>query len=179
MPVSLEDLSADERATFNLGKLVHTMLQDKELASSTKRLLKKKNPALTFPELDTEDAVAAVREETSKQVKDLEDLLKKREAVDALKNEEARITEAGLDPKAVREFMDKKGITDVEVVIELFESRQALAEPTVNGIEPFRYADASPEELKKMWADPVKWREEKSYEVLRELRGRKPIRQAG
>jgi hypothetical protein len=179
MPVSLEDMTPDERAQFNLGKLVGTMLKDPKMSPQQKRLLKMANPALSFPELEVEDAVAAVKADTSKQIQDLQDQLNVGKARIALEAEDNKISEAGLDPKQVREFMEKNGIVNVDVVIELFESRRTLAEPSSDTISPFRYKDASPEDLKKMWANPVKWREEKAYEVLAEIRGKKPIRQVG
>ena len=177
MPVSLEDMTPDERAQFNLGKLVGTMLKDPKLSPMQKRLLKQANPNLSFPELEVEDAVAAVRKETGERITAMQDEINIGKAKIALQAEDDKITEAGLDAKQVREFMEKNSIVNVDVVIELFESRRTLAEPSSDSIGPFRFKDASPEDLKKMWANPVKWREEKAYEVLGELRGRKPVRQ--
>lgn len=168
----LEELSTEERAKFNLGNLVSTMLSDPTLSKDTKRLLKKKNPDLNFPELDAEEAIRAAEERSASQVNELKDALRRREAQDALAAEEAKITAAGLDPKAVRKFMTDEGINNVDVVIELFESRQALAEPTTNELSPFRFEGVTQDDLKNIWKDPVKWREEKAYEVINELRGK-------
>lgn len=181
MPASLEDLPPEAQAQLNLGKLVHTMLKDPKLSTSTKRLLKQKNPDLVFPELEVEDAVAKVREETSEQLKTLQDALDKQNATKALEAEDAKITEAGLDPKVVREFMTKNGIVNVDVVIELFQSRDALAEPSTDSIGPFRFKDASPEDLAAMWKNPVAWREKKAYEILGEMRAkqRPQVRRVG
>lgn len=169
----LEELSADERAKFNLGNLVSTMLTDPKLAKQTKKLLKEKNPELHFPELEVEEAVAASEKKSQAQIDELTAALRNREARDALAAEEESITAAGLDPKVVREFMTKEGITNVAFVIELFEQRQALAEPTTSGVGPFRYEGVTQDDLKNMWKDPVKWREQKAYEVLNEVRGQR------
>lgn len=169
----LEDLSSDERAKFNLGALVATMLNDPALGKQTKRLLKTKNPDLSFPDLDAEDAVLASQKKTQEQMDELKTALRNREARDALKEEDAKITAVGLDPKVVRKFMTDEGINNVDIVIELFESRQALAEPSTSQVGPFRFEGVTQDDLKNMWKDPVKWREEKAYEVINELRGKK------
>lgn len=173
----LEDLSPDERAKFNLGNLVSTMLTDPKLAKQTKKLLKEKNPELHFPELEVEEAIAATEKKSQAQIDELTAALRKKEAKEALAAEEKLITDAGLDPKAVREFMTKEGITNVDFVIELFQSRDALAEPTTSSVGPFRWEGVSQDDLKNMWKDPVKWREEKAYEVINELRGKRGQRQ--
>jgi len=87
----------------------------------------------------------------------------------ALKEEDAKITAVGLDPKVVRKFMTDEGINNVDIVIELFESRQALAEPSTSQVGPFRLEGVTQDDLKSMWKDPVKWREEKAYEVINEV----------
>jgi hypothetical protein len=169
----LEELSLEERQKFNLGALVATMLSDPVLGKQTKRLLKTKSPDLSFPELDAEDAILKGQEKSQAQIDELKTLLRTREARDALASEDAKITAVGLDPKVVRKFMTDEGINNVDIVIELFESRQALAEPTTSSVGPFRFEGVTQDDLKNMWKDPVKWREEKAYEVINELRGKK------
>jgi hypothetical protein len=170
--MSLENLTETEKRTLNLGNLVAQMLSDPKLSKDTKRLLKAKNPELQFPELEQEEAIEKIRADAAADTQKLRDELARRDAVSALQAEETKITEAGLDPKAVREFMQKKGITDVDVVIELFESRAQLAEPSSDiAGQPWRSQDVTQDELKAMWADPVKWREEMGYKVQKELRG--------
>lgn len=175
--MSLEQLTETEKRQLNLGNLVAQMLNDPKLSKDTKKLLKTAKPELLFPELDQEELIEKVRLESKEQADRLQAELSRRDAIAALEKENRRIEEVGLDAKAVREFMEKKGITDVEVVIELFESRQRLAEPSsdISG-GPFRFKDVTQDELKAMWSNPQKWRDEKAYEVLKELRtGRRAV----
>jgi hypothetical protein len=172
--MGLEDLSAEDRARINLGKLVHEMMNDPNLAEQTKRLLKQKKPELNFPELDQAEALRKVQEESEKRVQALKDEIRTNQAKAALQAEESKIEEAGLEVKAVREFMEKRGITDIDVVIELFQSRAALAEPSTPQFQPLKVPN-----LKEMWENPVAWREKEGYAIQQELRGRKPIRQTG
>lgn len=173
--MSLEDLSPEDRARINLGKLVHEMMNDPALGEKTKRLLKQKKPDLHFPELEQAEALAKVKEEADAKLQAMRDEILKNRAKTALEAEDAKIQEAGLDVKAVREFMEKKGITDTDTVIELFQSRAALAEPSTPQFQPVKVPN-----LKEMWDNPVQWREKEGMAVLSELRGRKPnVRQAG
>lgn len=173
--MGLEDLSEEDKRRLNLAKLVEEMLVDPTLATQTKRLLKQKRPTLNFPELDQAEALAKVKEEADARVQAIRDEIRTNEAKKALQAESTKIEEAGLDVKAVREYMEKQGITNVDVVIELFQSRAALAEPSTPQFQPIKVPN-----LKEMWENPVAWREKEGMAVLSELRGRKPtIRQAG
>lgn len=173
--MSLENLTEREKQALNLGNLMATVLADPSLSRDAKRILKAKNPDLSFPELETEDAIGKVRKEANDRADLLQQELNRRDAIKALEAETSKIEAAGLDAKAVREFMEKKGITDVDVVIELFEQRAQLAEPTADstGNGPFRFADVTQEELKSMWSNPQKWREEKAHAVIGEMRGQR------
>ena len=175
MPVSLEDLDPQDRGALNLGRLVAQMLTDPQLGPQTKRLLKTKQPTLSFPELENEDQLKKVREDSEARVKKLEDEILKNRAIAALQAEDKKIEEAGLEPKAIRKFMDEQGITNVDVVIELFQSRQQLAEPSTPQFQPLEVPN-----IKEMWENPVQWREREAHKVLSEIRGTRPsIRQVG
>lgn len=169
----LEDLSSDERAKFNLGTLVAQLMSDPKTSIQTKKLLKQGRPELSFPELDAEEAANKVRTETQTQMDELKTALRNRDARDALAEEDKKILAVGLDPKVVRKFMTDEGINNVDIVIELFESRQALAEPSTSQVGPFRFEGVTQDDLKNMWKDPVAWREQKAYEVINELRSKK------
>src|SRR5579862_9653024 len=132
----LEDLSTEERAKFNLGTLVAQLMNDPKTSLQTKKLLKQGRPELVFPELDAEEAASRVEQKTQTQLEELKTALRNRDAREALKEEDAKITAVGLDPKVVRKFMTDEGINNVDIVIELFESRQALAEPSTSQVGP-------------------------------------------
>lgn len=174
--MSLENLNESEKRLLNLGQLVGSMLSDPKLAKDTKKLLRTKNPELQFPELDQEEAIEQIRQAAAADAQKLRDELARRDAVAALAAEEKKITDAGLDPKAVREFMTKNGITTVDVVIELFEARTQLAEPSADvGGGPFRPQGVTDDELKKMWANPQAYRQEVAQKMVNELRGKRRV----
>jgi hypothetical protein len=171
--MSLENLTETERRALNLGNLAAALLADPKTSKEAKRLLKAKNPELQFPELDTEDALEKVRQEGAEREASLRAELARRDAVQALREEEDRIREAGFDPKVIREFMTKEGITNLEHVLEFFSQKLQLAEPSADmaGVGPHRFQDVTQEDLKNMWSNPVAWREQRAGEVIKELRG--------
>ncbi len=56
------------------------------------------------------------------------------------------------------------------MAIEVLQSRAQLAEPSSADIKPFEMPN-----VKEMWDDPVKWREQEAAKVLKEIRGGKLI----
>lgn len=170
---SLEDLpESEKRKLLNLGNMVAGMINNPKLSKDTKKLLKAADPNLQFPELDTDERIEKIREEGKQTAEELRQQLAQRDAREALQAEETKITEAGLDPKAVRAYMSEKGILDVEVVIELFQARQQLAEPSADQLNgTARFSDVPEKELNAMWANPSAYRQQKAEEILRESRG--------
>jgi len=165
---SLENLSAEQRAELNIGRLTRQLLTDPDTREATAKLLQKKDSTLQFPDVAAKDEARKAEEKATARVADLEKKLLERDAREALSRQHRRIEEAGLDVKMVTELMEKHGIPPTEdgygIVIELVQGRQQLAEPTPEGFAPFKVPN-----LKEMWNDPVKWREAEGYKVLNEL----------
>lgn len=165
---SLENLSQEQRAELNIGRLTRQLLTDPDTREATAKLLQKKDSTLQFPDIAAKDEVRKEREKSQEQIEELRKRLLEREARDALAKHHARIKDAGLDVKMVEELMQKHGIPPTDdgygLIMELVQSRAQLAEPTTEQIQPFRIPD-----IKEMWSDPVKWRETEGYKVLNEL----------
>jgi len=167
-PNSLENLTPEQRAELNVGRLTKQLLTNPETREATARLLKKADSTLHFPDLEATDLARKSDEKSQERIAALEQRLLERDAKTALEKQHARIRDAGLDVKMVNELMEKHGIPPTEdgygLIIELVQQRQQLAEPTPETFAPYRIPD-----LKEMWADPVKWREEQGYKVLNEM----------
>ena len=168
MADSLENLTDAQRAELNIGRLTKQLLTDPATREEAARLLQKADKTLRFPDVDAKEEIRKVQEKSAEKIGELEQRLKERDAREALSKAHQRIRDAGLDVKAVTELMEKHGIPPTEdgygIVMELLQSRAQLAEPTTEGIQPFRIPD-----IQDMWKDPVKWREEQGHKVLNEL----------
>jgi hypothetical protein len=168
MADSLENLTAEQRAELNIGRLARKLLIDPESREATAKLLQKADPTLQFPDIAAKDEARKIKEEASEKVRELEKRLLERDAREALAKQHQRIRDAGLDVKMVNELMEKHGIPPTEdgygIVMELIQSRAQLAESTPEVIQPMVKPD-----IKEMWNDPVAWREKEGYKVLNEL----------
>jgi hypothetical protein len=165
---SLENLTSDQRAELNIGRLTRKLLTDPETREDTAKLLKKADSNLQFPDITAKEEARKALDKQREDIAELERKLLERDARDAISKQHQRIKDAGLDVKMVTELMEKHGIPPTEdgygIVMELVQSRQQLAEPTTEQLQPFRIPD-----VKEMWNDPVKWREEQGYKVLNEM----------
>lgn len=167
---SLEDLTPEQKQELNLGKLTKQLLQNPETAENAQRLLMKGDPKLRFPEVTLKDSLGKVREETAEEIKELRQKLAAQEAERKQEKLHAKVTAAGLELKPVVELMEKHGLASTEanydMAIEVLQTRAALAEPTSSGVTPMEMPN-----IKEMWSDPVKWREQEAAKVMKELRG--------
>jgi hypothetical protein len=171
---SLEELTPEQRQALNLGELAKKLVQTPETSAAMKRLLMKGDPKVRFPEIELEDKVGAVREETDGRIKELEQKLAKQEAERRLEKLHSKVHEAGLELKPVVELMEKHGLSPTDegydIAIEVLRSRAAtVSEPTAD-FTPFELPN-----IKEMWDDPVKWREKEGYKALKEFRGGKLV----
>jgi hypothetical protein len=168
MADSLEHLTPEQRQELNIGKLTRQLLTNPETREQAAKLLQKADTTLQFPDIAAKDEARKLKEEAQERIDALELRLKERDAREALSKQHQRVKDAGLDVKMVTELMEKHGIAPTEegydLVMELVQSRAQLAEPTTEQLQPFRIPD-----IKEMWNDPVKWREQEGYKVLNEL----------
>jgi len=167
---SLEDLTPEQKQALNLGTLTKQLLQNPETAEAAQRLLMKGDAKLRFPEVTLKDTLSKVREETAEETKALRAEVKRLEAERKLEKLHAKVADAGLELKPVVDLMEKHGLAPTDenytMAIEVLRNRAALAEPTPSDLKPLEAPN-----IKEMWADPVKWREQEAAKVIREMRG--------
>jgi hypothetical protein len=165
---SLENLTPEQRAELNLGKLARQLLTNPETREGAAKLLKKADANLHFPDIEAKDELRKVTEKADEKISALEQKLREHDAKAKLEKQHQKIRDAGLDVKAVVEVMEKIGIPSTEEgydhVISYIQAQAQIAEPTPETFQPYRIPD-----LKEMWNDPVKWREEQGYKVLNEM----------
>jgi len=167
---SLENLTVEQRQDLALARLTRQLLTNPETRGQVQRLLTKADEKLQFPELQIQDQIKKVEEETKEQLKVAQEETKRLRAEMKQKDLHAKITSAGLEVKPVLELMEKHGLppTDenYDMAIEVLSNRQQqLAEPSAD-FQPLE----SPE-TKDMWKDPEAWRAGQAEKILRELRG--------
>lgn len=170
--MSFDSLTVEERREVEQAKARAKLLEglvddtDREVSRTAKRLLKKKNPALHFADIEAEDAIAEATKQLREDNSKLQEELVRNRAQELLQKEDEKIRASELDPAAVRKFMQEQGTANLDLAIEVLQSRRALAEPTPSAFEPIQAPD-----IKEMWTDPSGWRQKEAYKVQAELRG--------
>lgn len=128
----IEDLSPQDRAALNAGKLL--LQSNPDIALRTKRLLKEAKPDLRFPELEIEDRAAAAVAATDKRVEKLEaDLINERVARRQTERN-AEITGKGFKVADIEKIIvDRK--CSYETALHIAELERTTAEPTAGEVQ--------------------------------------------
>lgn len=172
--MSLEGLTPEERKSLqeaqNAQKLLRTLLSssDEEVRRSAQRLVQKVDPSLRFPDLEAADAIAAAKQASAEETRKLREELAANKEAARRAEEDKRIRDAGYDPEKVRKLADEKGVADLDFMVQVLQSRDALSEPSHPSFQPLPEPD-----LKELWANPDKWRLDKIQEVHNEFHGRR------
>lgn len=165
---SLEDLNDDQKAA--LMRAGYQLLHNPDVSKDAKRLLKKANPKLVFPELDAEDRINAELKTRDEKIAELEKAQLERDMQARIEEKRRMCRERGLDPADVEALIVERGkagrMIDWESAAELMELQKQSAPATPAG-------DTSPAtpmmSEKDLWNDPAKWAREQSRAAIDEI----------
>lgn len=172
--MSLESLTPDEKKALQESQKAQQLLRallsdpDPEYRHAAQRLLKKKDPNLQFPELDQVDAVEAAKKVADEKVAAMRAEIAADKAANRRAEEDKKIRDAGYDPEKVRKIADERGVADLDLVVQMLQAKDALAEPSNPSFQPLPAPD-----LKELWANPDAWLHNKIEEVHREFGGKR------
>jgi hypothetical protein len=162
----LEDLSPEDKA--RAYSLFQFLRQNPDVDKQVRRAAKAKNPNLSAPDIELEDALAA-------QAKNFDDKLAadRKERLDAIQAERrkeahGRITAAGLKPEDVEKVMVDENIGNYDTAIRYLKAQQQLAPATPASVQPM-----SMPESKGLWADRNKFAKDTAFEAINELKARR------
>jgi hypothetical protein len=171
-PNSLETLTVEQRQDLALAKLTRQLLGNPETRGTVQRLLTKADANLKFPELDIQDRIDKVKEDTAKQVQEAQEEARRLRAEIKQRELHSKVTSAGLELEPVMKLMEKHGLAptdenyDLAIKVLSRDAEDSLAEST-----PSPFPSLNAPDLKEMAADPEKWRTNMAEQVLREVRG--------
>jgi len=151
--MSLEDLTADQllaraREMEPSHNLVQTLSKDPEARNIFQRYLKKKNPTLAIPEIDSEDRMMKVIEEERGARQKLEDRIREDEARRNVEEERRRVASkyklSEEDMKGVEKLMVKSDdnpapIPYYEAAARVFQASRTASVPTPAFLSPPTY----------------------------------------
>lgn len=163
--MSLEDLTPQQRANLRAGEL---LFSNPELAGHAKRLLKKADPKLQFPDVDLEDALEAERTARKKETDDLRNTIHENQIKETRRAKHAELKEQGYDPVAVEKIMTDNKIMDYAAACRYMDAVNTPAAPTPQSITPTSLPDT-----KELWTNPIKWGRNAAFDALTEIQGKR------
>jgi hypothetical protein len=147
MPNSLEDLSVDQllqvaQRGLNSEQMLNGLYNDPATREDLLRLMKKKNPGLTIPEIDAKDDVLGRVETSNKRVADLENKLAERDIRDRVTAEKTRVKNfyqlSDADMGEVEKLMidENEPIPSYAAAAKVFVASRTQAMPTSSSLSP-------------------------------------------
>jgi len=163
---SLEDLSPEQQD--QALKLFAFVKQNPEVEKQIRREAKKKNPNMSAPDIDLEDALAKQREEFQDKFDS-----ERKERLDMLQTERrkeahAKIRSAGLDPDEVEKAMIDESIGNYDTAIRYVSAQKRLAPATPESISPMTMPDN-----KDLWSNKEMFARKTAFDAINELKAKR------
>lgn len=161
--MSLENYTEEQRAT--LAKSMDALLRNPEVSKDAKKLLKKVDPKLSFPELELDERIEKATEQGNERIKKLEDELNVERRNREYRDQLQAVREKGFEPTEVEKIMTEHKIADYSTAMKFMEMERSLAPPTPESLTPF----TMPDETKDIMKNPKQWANRKGMEALNEI----------
>jgi len=147
--VSLEDLSAEQRAFLAAGEL---LLKNPEVAMEAKRLIKKVKPDVRFADLDTHEQIEASTKLLRAEQDKITEQINKANLERKFEEQRAKLRADGIDVEQLEAFMKENELYSYEKAAKIFAQIMKPATPTPSNL----MKDMSAPDAKEFWKDPVK-----------------------
>jgi hypothetical protein len=166
---SLEDL--DEK-TRNQLAFAQKILGDTKLSNKVRRMVREADPNFNAPDLDLEDKIKIEVEARDKKIEELRLQLETAQRNDNWKAEQQKMRDAGYEVQFIEDLMKKEQIASVDTAIAHANMQAQLAPSTPSNLAS-DVLPPSKDDMKKLWENPGKWREQVLRTAVGELRGSK------
>lgn len=131
-PDSLENTTEEQR--LSLARAMQTLLNNPEVSRDTKRLLKKVDPKLQFPDLEVDERIAKFEETQREREKEREEAERVRRANESYEQIRGKVTARGFKVEDVETVMKDKGIANYDTAMDFIEAQHRLAPPTPDSV---------------------------------------------
>ncbi len=163
--MSLENLTPDELAFLNIGKL---LIENPKTKREAQRLIKTARPETVIPEVEFEERLVAQESEFAKKQLALEERLNKEALERRIEKERETVREQGIDVAALEAFMKENELYSYPKAAKIFAQVNQPASPTPSSL----MADVKamkPDDAKALWANPTKWARDAAAQVHKEF----------
>jgi hypothetical protein len=168
---TFEQLTDEQRAA--LARAAHSLFHNPEVSKDAKRLLMKANPAVKFPEIETQDAVEKSLEKRDEKIAGLEQQIMQSEARQRLEERRAAARARGLDPEEVEKAMTERSIGTYETAMDFVEMTHRAAPATAASVDVGLSTQTPPNDDKEFWQDPAGVSRKRAHEAIDELSARR------
>jgi hypothetical protein len=166
--------SLEGQSLAHMARAFSDLATNPKTAPELKRLIKKLDPDLHIPELETEEKLSSIEKKFDEKLSKLEEQLQRKAAMDRWNEVRMAPVKAGLlkeeDIPALEERMKKDGFAANQYLqaAKHYDMERRLAEPTgSNGLAPKPMPE---EDLKALRADPKSWLRKQNETTPADLR---------
>lgn len=160
-PNSLENLTPDQRAKLSFAEL---LLKNPDVALEAKRLAKKVNPELRFPDVEQQEAIAKATQDIAKKQQEFEETLNKDRIERQQEAKRSELRQQGVDVAALEAFMKENEIYSYDKAQKIFAQVNKIAPPTPTNL----LNEAAKPDFNKWWKDPAKSAREEAEKFFEE-----------
>ena|SRR5437016_4696925 len=188
--MSLEDLTTDQllakaKEMESSHTLVQTLAKDPEARTLFQRFMKKKNPALAIPEIDSEDRMMKVIEEERTERKKLEDKIREDEVRRRVEHERAAVQSKyklndedmkGVEALMIKTDANPEPIPYYDAAARVFQASRTASVPTPSLLRPPTYSMPEKEVWSKGIGNPAQLNRiamEQAFQAFNDIKGGK------
>ena len=171
--MSLEDLSPDARD--ELAALARQLAENPATRKSFLRLTKIAKPDIPIPELEIEDSVGRVTQQSNARVEQLEAKIRQKEALEELERRRQALVKKGKvtdesEIEQVEKIMLERGITNHETAADYHRWMKESAAPTSMGYTRNVMDTTARNTLSSFWKNPQTAARDEASKAMMELR---------
>jgi len=161
---SLEGYTEAQRE--QLARTAHQLLSSPEVSRETKRLLKKIDPNLQFPDVDMDERFEAFKQEQANKEREREERERVSRSNAEWESACKRMESRGFKVDDVKKVMTDRGILNPDTAMDFMANEAKLAEPTPDSLS---YTLELPEHAKEIAKDPNNWAKREAHKVVSEI----------
>jgi hypothetical protein len=165
---SLEDLTMEQQE--QAARLFSFVKANPDIEKSIRREAKRKNPTMSAPDIELEDALARQREEFEARLKERDDQTVSARLVNQRAEAHAKIRDAGLSPEEVENTMVDESIGSYETAIKYVRAQKQLAPATPESISPHSLPDN-----KDLWSNKNAFAKRTAFDAINELKANRKL----
>lgn len=160
---SLEDLTPEQQE--QALRLFSFVKQNPDVEKTIRREAKRKNPNMSAPDIELEEALARQAAEFQKKFDEQEQRSNSEKLTALREKAHDRMRAEGFDPADVEKLMEAEAIGNYDTAMKYMKAQKNLAPPTPESVTPMTLPSG-----KDLWADKNRFARNTAFEAINELK---------